>query len=105
MDELNDHLLADIGLHRQSAERATEREVRDPHVTTAALLKAAVKNKCHARPRSVPASSKATQLYPQKKRLPPLKQTMQLDVYPTTTLVIDLRAASGLSTSLPAPGM
>jgi uncharacterized protein YjiS (DUF1127 family) len=28
MDELNDHLLADIGLHRQSAERPTEREVR-----------------------------------------------------------------------------
>ena len=28
MGELNDHLLADIGLHRQSAERPTEREVR-----------------------------------------------------------------------------
>jgi uncharacterized protein YjiS (DUF1127 family) len=28
MDELNDHLLADMGLRRQSAERATEREVR-----------------------------------------------------------------------------
>jgi uncharacterized protein YjiS (DUF1127 family) len=28
MDELNNHLLADIGLHRQSAEWAIEREVR-----------------------------------------------------------------------------
>ena len=28
LDEFNDHLLADIGLHREPAERAVEREVR-----------------------------------------------------------------------------